>query len=128
MSGLTHWEIIATLFYKLMKGVTPAQAKAAGLEAYYANHGKDVFLANAAGDPFTAAYFACKGDPVANLVEDMAAEQKARATYENILNLSDDPCVNDTLKFLREREVVHFQRFGEALDNVYTWMNTKKCY
>ena len=65
---------------------------------------------------------------MANLVEDMAAEEKARATYENILNLSDDPCVNDTLKFLREREVVHFQRFGEVLDNVQTWMNTKKCF
>lgn len=125
---LAHWEMIATLFYKLMQGVTPTQAKAAGLDAYYANHGKDVFLQNAAGVPFTAAYFACKGDPVANLVEDMAAEQKARATYENILNLSDDPLVNDTLKFLREREVVHFQRFGEVLDNVQTWINTKKIY
>jgi spore coat protein JC len=69
-----------------------------------------------------------KGEPIANLVEDMAAEQKARATYEHILNLSDDPCVNDTIKFLREREVVHFQRFGEVLDNVQTWMNKKKCY
>ncbi|WP_418792005.1 manganese catalase family protein [Phosphitispora sp. TUW77] len=125
---LAHWELIATLYYKLMKGVTPAQAKAAGLDAYYANHGKDVFLQNAGGVPFTAAYFATKGDPVANLVEDMAAEQKARATYENILDLSDDPCVNDTLKFLREREVVHFQRFGEVLDNVQTYMNSKKVF
>lgn len=125
---LAHWEIIATLFYKLMQGVTPAQIKACGLEDYFVNHGKDIFMQNAAGVPFTAAYFAAKGDPVANLVEDMAAEQKARATYEHILTLSDDPCVNDTIKFLREREVVHFQRFGEVLDNVQTWMNSKKCF
>lgn len=125
---LAHWEIIASLFYKLMKGVTPAQIKAAGLEDYYVNHGKDIYMQSAAGVPFTAAYFNSKGDPVANLVEDMAAEQKARATYEHILNLSDDPCVNDTIKFLREREVVHFQRFGEVLDNVQTWMNSKKCF
>lgn len=73
--------------------------KAVGLDAHYANYGKDVFLHNAAGVRFMAAYFASKGDPVANLVEDMAAEQKARATFEQLLNLSDDPCVNDTLKF-----------------------------
>lgn len=125
---LAHWELIATLFYKLMEGVTPAQAKAAGLAPYYVNHGKDVFMESAAGVPFTAAYFACKGDPIANLHEDMAAEQKARATYEHILNLSDDPLVNDTIKFLREREVVHFQRFGEVLDNVQSFMNCKKVF
>lgn len=125
---LAHWEIIATLVYKLLKGVTPAQMKAAGWDAHYVNHGKDIFLENAGGVPFTAAYIAAKGDPIANLVEDMAAEQKARATYENIMNISDDPCVNDTLKFLREREVVHFQRFGEVLDNVQTLLNTKKCF
>lgn len=125
---LAHWEMVATLFYKLLEGVTPAQMKAAGLEGHYADHGKDVFMHNAAGVPFTATYFNSKGDPIANLHEDMAAEQKARATYENILNLSDDPLVNDTLKFLREREVVHFQRFGEVLDNVQTWMKTKKIF
>ncbi|PKM47258.1 MAG: rubrerythrin family protein [Firmicutes bacterium HGW-Firmicutes-8] len=125
---LAHWEIIATLFYKLIKDASIDQIKKAGLEDYYVNHGKDVYLQSAGGVPFTAAYFATKGDPVANLVEDMAAEQKARATYEHILTLSDDPCVNETIKFLREREVVHFQRFGEVLDNVYTFMNTKKCF
>lgn len=125
---LAHWEMIATLVYKLIKDATPEQIKAAGWEAHYVNHGKDVFLENAGGVPFTASYIAAKGDPIANLVEDMAAEQKARATYENILNLSDDPCVNDTLKFLREREVVHFQRFGEALNNVQAYMNSKKCF
>jgi len=123
-----HWEIIATLVYKLTKDATPEQIKAAGWEAHYVNHGLDVFLENTAGDPFTAAYIAAKGDPVANLVEDMAAEQKARATYENILNLSDDPLVNDTLKFLREREVVHFQRFGEALRSVQEYVESKKVF
>ncbi len=125
---LAHWEMIATLVYKLIKDATPEQIKAAGWDAHYANHGKDVFLENAAGVAFTAAYIAAKGDPVANLVEDMAAEQKARATYENIINLSDDPLVNDTLKFLREREVVHFQRFGEALDNIQEFIRTKKVF
>lgn len=125
---LAHWEIIATLVYKLLQGATPAQMKAAGWEGHYVNHGMDVFLENTSGVPFTAAYIAAKGDPVANLVENMAAEQKARATYEKILNLSDDPCVNDTIKFLREREVVHFQRFGEVLDNVYTYLGSKHCF
>lgn len=125
---LGHWEIIASLFYKLMKGASIEQIKKAGMEDYYVNHGKDVFLQNAGGVPFTAAYFAAKDDPIANLVEDMAAEQKARATYEHILNLSDDPLVNDTIKFLREREVVHFQRFGEVLDNVQSFMKCKKCF
>ena len=125
---LAHWEMIATLVYKLIKDATPEQIIAAGWEAHYVNHGKDVFLENAGGVPFTAAYFAAKGDPVANLVEDMAAEQKARATYEHIITLSDDPLVNDTLKFLREREVVHFQRFGEALVNVQECLRTQKLY
>ncbi|HEX3031327.1 MAG TPA: manganese catalase family protein [Bacillota bacterium] len=123
-----HWEMIATLVYKLMKDATPAQIKAAGWDAHYVNHGKDVFLENAGGLPFRGEYIAAKGDVVANLVEDMAAEQKARATYEKIINLSDDPLVNDSLKFLREREVVHFQRFGEVLDNVQTYMNSKRFY
>ena len=125
---LAHMELIATLVYKLLKGVTPAQMKAAGWEAHYVNHGMDIFPESTGGIPWSAGGIAAKGDPVANLVEDMAAEQKARATYEKILNLSDDPCANETIKFLREREVVHFQRFGEVLDNVYAWMNTKKCF
>lgn len=125
---LAHFEIVGTIVYKLLKGVTPAQMKAAGMDAYYADFGKGIFPVNAAGNPWTAAYIDAKDDPIANLHEDLAAEQKARAVYENLLNLSDDPCVNDVLKFLREREVVHFQRFGEALDHVQTWMNTKKCF
>lgn len=82
-----YWEIVATLFYKLMKGVTPAQLKAAGLDAYYANHGKDVYLQNAGGVPFTAAYFAAKGDPVANLVEDMGS----RAISQGLVRTPAEP-------------------------------------
>jgi spore coat protein JC len=84
-----------------------------------------VYPVNAAGVPFTAAYIASKGDPIADLVEDLAAEQKARATYENLINMADDPDVIDPLRFLREREVVHFQRFGEALRIVQEKLNEK---
>lgn len=85
---------------------------------YYVDHANGVYAANAAGVPFTASYVQTKADPIADLVENLAAEQKARATYDNILRLSDDPDVNEVMKFLREREVVHFQRFGELL-NIY---------
>ncbi len=81
------------------------------------DHGNAIYPSSAAGVPFTAAYLQSKADPIADLVEDLAAEQKARATYDNILRLSDDPDVNEVIKFLREREVVHFQRFGELLDH-----------
>ena len=92
-------------------------------------HGVDVYPQSAAGTPWTAAYIACKGDPIANLQEDLAAEQKARATYEKLIDLCrDDPDVLDPLKFLREREVVHFQRFGEALRGVQDKLAEKKFY
>jgi spore coat protein JC len=125
---LAHLEIIATLVYKLMDGATPDQLKQAGLADYYANHDKALFYVDAVGNPWTATYIQSKGDPIADLHEDMAAEQKARATYENLLNLTDDPCVKDTLRFLREREVVHFQRFGEALRLVQEWKDSKKIF
>ena len=85
---------------------------------YFIDHGKGVYPVAASGTPFSAETFAVTGDPIADLVEDLAAEQKARATYDNILRVSDDPDVNDVIKFLRAREVVHFQRFGEALDQL----------
>ncbi len=90
--------------------------KEAGLGAHYADHDKALFYHNAAGAPFTATYIQAKGDPIADLYEDIAAEEKARATYQWIINLSDDPELNDSLKFLREREVVHSQRFREAVE------------
>ena len=92
-------------------------------------HGLDVYPSSAAGIPFTAAYIACKGDPIANLQEDLAAEQKARATYEKLINLCrDNPDVLDPLRYLRQREVVHFQRFGEALRGVQDKLAEKKFY
>ncbi|SFK01291.1 spore coat protein JC [Halobacillus dabanensis] len=111
-----HLEMIAAMIYKLTKDATPEQMKEAGLGAHYANHDKALFYHNAAGSPWTATYIQAKGDPIADLYEDIAAEEKARATYQWIINMSDDPCLNDSLKFLREREVVHSQRFREAVE------------
>lgn len=111
-----HLEMIATMVYKLTKDATAEQMKEAGLGAHYADHDKALFFHNAAGVPFTATYFQAKGDPIADLYEDIAAEEKARATYQWIIDMSDDPDLNDGLKFLREREVVHSQRFREAVE------------
>lgn len=125
---MAHLEVIATMVYQLMKPASIEEIKAAGLGAYYADHDKALFYVNGEGVPWTAAYIQAKGDPIADLHEDMAAEQKARATYEWLINLSDDPCVKDPLRFLRQREVIHFQRFGEALMDVQELMNCKKFY
>lgn len=111
-----HLEMIATMVYKLTKDATPEQMKAAGLGAHYANHEKALYYENSAGGAWTATYIAAKGDPIADLYEDIAAEEKARATYQWIINLSDDPDLNDGLKFLREREIIHSQRFREAVE------------
>lgn len=112
---LGHLEMIATMVYKLVKDATPEQMKAAGLGAHYADHDNALFYVDAAGNPWTAAYIQAKGDPIADIVEDIAAEEKARATYENLIKLTDDPGLVDALKFLRAREVVHSQRFREVL-------------
>ncbi|WLR46717.1 manganese catalase family protein [Halobacillus litoralis] len=111
-----HLEMIATMIYKLTKDATPEQMKAAGLGAHYASHDHALYYNNAGGNPWTATYIQAKGDPIADLYEDIAAEEKARATYQWIINMSDDPCLNDSLKFLREREVIHSQRFREAVE------------
>ncbi|SET89430.1 spore coat protein JC [Salinibacillus kushneri] len=111
-----HLEMIATMVYKLTKDATPEMMKEAGLAPHYANHDNALFYHNAAGNPWTATYIQAKGDPIADLYEDIAAEEKARATYQWIINLSDDSDLNDGLKFLREREVVHSQRFREAVE------------
>lgn len=108
---LAHVEMISTMIYQLMKDATIEEIKAAGLEGHYAEHGKDLYPTDANGVPFTVTYFASVGDPVANLMEDMAAEQKARAVYENLIDLTNDPDVVGPLLFLRQREVVHFNRF-----------------
>jgi len=117
------------MVHQLTDGLSIEEIKAAGLGEYYTDHGVDVYPSSAAGVPFTAAYIAAKGDPIANLQEDLAAEQKARATYEKLIDLcSDDPDVLDPLRFLRQREVVHFQRFGEALRGVQDKLAEKRFF
>ncbi|MBC7765964.1 MAG: manganese catalase family protein [Hyphomonadaceae bacterium] len=125
---LAHLEIIATMVFKLTNGATVKELEAAGMGEFYVNHGHDLFYTSAAGNPFTVEYIAAKGDAIANLHENMAAEQKARATYEHLIDMTDDPCVIDVLRFLREREVVHFQRFGEALRVVQEFEDSKKIF
>ncbi|OAT86465.1 manganese catalase family protein [Desulfotomaculum copahuensis] len=125
---LAHWEIIATMIYQLLKDMTAEQMRREGLGDHFAEHDRAVYPADAAGVPWTAAYIQATGDPVTDLHEDMAAEQKARTTYEHLIRLTDDPGIKDTLRFLREREVVHFQRFGEALDDIQEEMTGKKIF
>lgn len=111
-----HLEMIATMVYKLTKDATPQQLRDAGLGDHFADHDSALFYHNAAGVPWTATYIQAKGDPIADLYEDIAAEEKARATYQWLIDMSDDPALNDGLKFLREREIVHSQRFREAVE------------
>ncbi|MCH5208448.1 MAG: manganese catalase family protein [Oscillospiraceae bacterium] len=114
---LAHLEIVGSIVAQLTDGEGAKSFDRYGTGAYYVDHANAVYPASAAGVPFTAAYLQSKADPIADLTEDLAAEQKARATYDNILRLSDDPDVNEVIKFLRQREVIHFQRFGELLDH-----------
>lgn len=106
-------EMISAILYQLTRNLTPEQIKASGFDTYFVDHTTGIYPIAASGAPFTAAYFQSKGDIITDLVEDLAAEQKARTTYDNILRLTDDPDVRDPIKFLRQREIVHFQRFGE---------------
>lgn len=112
----SHLEMIATMVYKLTKDATPDQLVEAGLGPHFVSHGHSLFYHNAAGVPFTASYIQSKGDPIADLYEDIAAEEKARATYQWLIDVSDDPYINDSLRFLRERENVHSMRFREAVE------------
>ena len=124
---LAHLEMVGTIIHQLTDGCCPEELKQAGLGSYYTDHGWGVYPQSAAGMPFSASVLAVKGDPIADLQEDLAAEQKARATYEKLIDLcADDPDVIDPLRFLREREVVHFQRFGEALRIVQDKLSDKK--
>ena len=111
-----HLEMIATMVYKLTKDATPEMLKAAGMDPYYVNHDKALFYENASGVPWTATYIQAKGDPIADLYEDIAAEEKARATYQWLIDMTDDVDIQDGLKFLREREIVHSLRFREAVE------------
>lgn len=112
---LSHLEMIGSIVTQLTKGEGAKSFDRYGNGSYYIDHANGVYPASAAGVPFTAAYLQSKADPIADIMEDMAAEQKARATYDNILRISDDPDVNHVIRFLREREIVHFQRFGDAI-------------
>lgn len=115
---LAHLEIVGSIVRQLVKNATTDEIENSPFAPYFMNHGRGVYPADATGMPFDANSIAVSGDPIADLTEDLAAEQKARAVYDNILRVSDDPDVNDVIKFLRQREIVHFQRFGEALDQV----------
>ena len=125
---LGHLEMIGAIVHQLTRKLTPEQIKAAGFDAYFVDHTAGVYPAAAAGFPWNAASMAVKGDVLADLNEDLAAEQKARVTYDNILRLSDDPDVNDVIRFLRERELVHYQRFGEGLRLAQEKLDQKNYY
>lgn len=126
---LAHLEIVATIVHQLTDNVPAEELEAAGLGSYYTDHGWGVYPQSASGTPFSAATFQVTSDPIADLQEDLAAEQKARMTYEKLIDLcADDPDVIDPLRFLREREVVHFQRFGEALNGILDKLSKNKFY
>ncbi|MCL6549239.1 MAG: manganese catalase family protein [Alicyclobacillus sp.] len=123
-----HLEMIATMVYKLTKDATPEQLREAGLGDHYADHSYALFYHNAAGNPFTVTYIQAKGDPIADLYEDIAAEEKARATYQWLIDMTDDVDLQDGLKFLREREVIHALRFREAVEMLKEHGETKQVY
>ena len=125
---LGHLEMVGAIVYQLTRNMTIDDVKAAGLETYFVDHTAGVYPQFASGTSWTAATMQVSGDTIADLVEDMAAEQKARKTYDNILRLSDDPDVNNVIRFLREREIVHYQRFGEALRLAQEKLNQKNIY
>lgn len=120
--------MIGAIVYQLTRNMTPEQIRKAGFDTYFVDHTAGIYPQFASGTPWTAATIAVKGDVITDLSEDMAAEQKARTTYDNILRLSDDPDVNDVIRFLRAREVVHYQRFGEALRLATEKMDQKNVY
>ncbi|MFA9376939.1 MAG: manganese catalase family protein [Lachnotalea sp.] len=125
---LGHLEIICAIVYQLTKNLTIDEIKASGFDKYYVDHTLGLYPQSAGGIPFSAGAFQSKGDPITDLCEDMAAEQKARTTYDNILRLIHDPEICDPIRFLREREIVHFQRFGEGLRIVQDHLDSKNFY
>nr|WP_267901493.1 manganese catalase family protein [Caproicibacter fermentans] len=126
---LAHLEMVGAIVYQLTRNQTPEQIKKAGFDAYFIDHTTGIYPADASGVPFNAATFASTGDSLADIHEDLAAEQKARLTYDNILRYcDDDPEVRDAIRFLREREVVHYQRFGEGLRIITDSLDSKNFY
>lgn len=120
--------MVCTIVHQLTRGMTAEQIKAAGMQDYFVDHTAGVYPQFASGVPFTAATFSVSGDALADIQEDMAAEQKARLTYDNILRLADDPDVIDPIRFLREREIAHYQRFGEGLRIIQDNLDSKNFY
>ena len=125
---LGHLEMVGTIVYQLTREMSDEEIKKSGLDVYFVDHTAGVYPTAASGFPWSAAGIGVKGDPIADLNEDLAAEQKARVTYDNILRLSDDADVNDVIKYLREREIVHYQRFGEALRLTLDKLDEKNVY
>jgi len=125
---LSHLEMVGTIIHQLTRNLTPEQIQAQGFDTYFVDHTVSMFPQAASGEPWNAISIGVSGDVIADLTEDMAAEQKARATYDNILRLCDDPDVNNVIRFLREREVVHFQRFGEALNKATEKLDQSNVY
>ena len=125
---LAHMEMICAMVYQLTKNMSTEDARAAGFDAYYIDHTSGLWPAASAGIPYNACEFQSKGDAITDLMEDLAAEQKARTTYDNLLRLIPDPDVKAPLRFLRARELVHFQRFGEALENLKEQLDTRNYY
>ncbi|MBQ9510250.1 MAG: manganese catalase family protein [Clostridia bacterium] len=125
---LAHLEIIAAILYQLTKGLSIDEIKRSGYDTTFVDHTLGLYPASAAGVPFDMKYVGIKGDPIADLNEDLAAEQKARVTYDNILRLVDDPDVRDPIKYLRQREIVHYQRFGDALRIVQDNLDSRNFY
>ena len=125
---LAHLEIVAAILHQLTKGLSPEEIKRAGMDTYFVDHTAGVYPIAASGVPFDMKYIGVKGDLLADLNEDLAAEQKARVTYDNILRLVDDPDVRDPIKYLRQRELVHYQRFGDALRIVQDGLDSKNFY
>jgi spore coat protein JC len=125
---LNHLEMVGAIIHQLTRNLKENQIKGTPFEQYFVDHTVGVYPTFASGTPWTAATMQVKGDPITDLAEDMGAEQKARTTYDNILRLSDDPDVNDVIKFLREREIVHFQRFGEAMELLRQKLDKKNIY
>ena len=125
---LGHMEIIAAIVHQLTRGLSADELVEQGFGPYYIDHTAALWPQSAGGVPFSSTEFQSKGDPITDLFEDLAAEQKARTTYDNILRMCDDPDVNDVIRYLREREIVHFQRFGEALELAKEKMDRKNIY
>jgi len=125
---LAHSEMVAAIVYQLTRNLSMDEIKRSGFDSYFVDHTTGVYPVDASGVPFSARVFQSKGDAITDLVEDLAAEQKARTTYDNILWLTDDPDVREPIKFLRAREVVHFQRFGEALRVITDDLDCKNYY